>query len=137
MKRRPPRAKAAERNRNGAEGSVWRRVVDFVVDRDLGLCHVCRHPGAKSADHDPFPVTERPDLAMSASNLKAVHGWPNACPVCSAASQARGGKRIYCNELKSSGTTERARRIISERTGLVLDSKTGDQASGERDWDSM
>lgn len=70
---------------------------------------------------------------MAASNLQAVHGWPNFCPVCSAASQARGGKRIYCNELKSNGTTERARRIISERTGLALYLKTEDQA-GERPW---
>jgi hypothetical protein len=120
-------------SRYGAEGAVWRRIVRAVVSRDRGICHVCRHPGAKAADH-LVPVTERPDLALDAANLKAVHAVPAGCPVCSAAALARGGKPVYCNEVKGAMSLDRARRIIETRTGLSLGPKTAEQPPGERDW---
>jgi hypothetical protein len=108
--------------------------VAHVVGRDFGVCHVCGHTEAKSADHI-LPVAERPDLELTASNLKAVHGWPHPCPVCSAAAVARGGKPVYCNEIRSSMSTERARRIISERTGTrIAPGQKTEGNSGERDW---
>lgn len=120
------------RNRYGAEGAVWRRITAYVVGRDHGICHICLHPGANSADHDPYPVAERPDLALETSNLKAAHAYPGGCPVCSAAAVARGGKPVYCNEVKQAMSAGRARRIIETRTGLTLADES--QPRGERDW---
>lgn len=131
-RRRPP-AKTAARNRAGAEGSVWHRIVKGVVARDHGVCHICHHPGAKSADH-LIPVAERPDLSLSAANLKAAHAYPAACPVCSSAAQAKGGKPVYCNEIRNALSVERARRLIEMRTGLALGGSAKDEPRGERDW---
>jgi len=130
----PPRRSRPDRH--GAEGAVYRRLVKFVISRDYGICHVCLHPGANSADHHPHPVTERPDLARDPSNMRAIHGYPVACPACSAAAVARGGKPVYCNEVKSAMSLERARRILETRTGLSLGKAEG-QARGERDWDDF
>jgi hypothetical protein len=121
------------RDRHRAEGAVWARIVRHVVTRDMGLCHICRHPGAESADH-VLPVTERPDLARDAANLRAAHGWPHPCPTCSAAAVARGGKPVYCNEVRQAMSVERARRVISERTGLSLGAPADGKPNGERDW---
>jgi hypothetical protein len=132
-RRRPP-AKSAVRNRNGAEGALWRRITAYVVNRDRGTCWICGHPGAQSADH-VIPVTERPDLAVTASNLKAAHGWPGGCPDCTRASAAKGGQKpVYCNEIRGMGSVERARRIITEKTGLALGVTPEDKARGEREW---
>jgi hypothetical protein len=90
-----------------------------VVSRDSGICHICLHSGAKSADH-VIPVTERPDLALDTSNMKAAHGYPHPCPECSSAAIKRGGKNVYCNETRQAMSIARARRIIEERTGLNL-----------------
>lgn len=128
----PPRSRPT-RSRHGAEGSVWRRIVRHVVARDRGICAICLHPGAGSADHK-VPVAERPDLALAAANLQAAHAYPGGCPTCSAAAVARGGKPVYCNEIKSALSLERARRIIEARTGLTLSATEG-QPGGERSWD--
>lgn len=128
-----PRRRTTARNRAGAEGAVWRRITAAVVSRDYGICHICGHPGATSADHDPYPVTERPDLARDPANMKAAHGYPHPCPVCSPAAVANGYKPVYCNEIKQGMSVERARRIISERTGLTLGKPEG-KPQGERDW---
>lgn len=125
-------AKKTRPDRHGAEGAVYRRIVQYVVSRDYGICHVCGHPGANSADHHPHPVTERPDLARDPANLRAIHGHPSACPVCSPAAIARGGKPVYCNEIKQALSLERARRIIETRTGLSLAKE--EQPRGEREW---
>jgi hypothetical protein len=103
------------------------------VSRDFGVCAICGHTGANSADHK-ISVTERPDLSLAAANLQAAHGFPGGCPTCSAAAVARGGKPVYCNEIKQALSIERARRIIEQRTGLTL-VKTEGQPGGERDWD--
>lgn len=124
------------KRRGGAEGAVWRRIVKAVVSRDFGVCWICGHPGSKSADH-VISVTERPDLAMEFTNLKAAHSYPGGCDTCSASSLARGGKRIHCNEIKQGMSVERARRVIESRTGLSLGLSEGKPrpASGERAWD--
>lgn len=127
--------KTAPRARRGAEGAVWRRIVQHILSRDMGICHICGHPGANSADH-VISVAERPDLSLDAANLKAAHSHPAACPVCSPASIARGGKPVYCNEIKQGMSTERARRIIEARTGITLGKTPGDPR-GERDWDAF
>jgi hypothetical protein len=134
-RRRLPKTKAAVRNRNGAEGAVYRRIVQSVISRDLGICWICKHPGANSGDH-VIPVAERPDLALVPSNIKAVHAYsrsdPGGCPVCSTAALARGGKPVYCNEIRGALSPDRARRLIEERTGLKLVNMKA--ADGEREW---
>jgi hypothetical protein len=99
---------------HGADGRAWRRLVQQVVQRDLGKCWICGHWGAHSADH-VIPDTEGGPSNMA--NLKAAHGYPRPCLVCSKAA----GHPIYCNEIRGMGTVERARRIIEERTGLSLE----------------
>jgi hypothetical protein len=121
------------RYRGRAEGSVWRRIVKSVVSRDKGICSICLHPGAQSADH-VISVAERPDLDLNAANLKAAHGWPHPCPACSAAAVARGGKPVYCNEVKQALSLDRARRIIETRTGLTIGREADGEPRGERDW---
>jgi hypothetical protein len=132
-RRRPAQRTATERNRHGAEGAVWHRIVTFVTGRDHGICHICGHAGAKIADH-VIPVTERPDLALDAANLKAAHGYARGgsgeCETCSAAA----GKPVYCNEIRGAMSVERARRVIETRTGLALGPQAGSQPQGERDW---
>lgn len=108
---RPKRSK-------GAEGSAWRRTVKYVVNRDAGKCHICNHFGGTSADH-LVPDTE--GGSSTPDNLKAVHGYPHPCKECSAAA----GKNIFCNEIRGAMSVVRARRIIEERTGLVIGRKSG------------
>ncbi|HEY1705515.1 MAG TPA: hypothetical protein VGG75_38000 [Trebonia sp.] len=144
VRRRPAAREASQanrnRNRNRAEGAVWRRIVQGVLSRDLRVCWICRHPGANAADH-VIPVTERPDLALSAANLRAVHSASRAgggeCRVCSVAATVKAGApvRVFCNEIKGSGSIERARRIIETRTGLALGSQSSGKPGGERDWE--
>jgi hypothetical protein len=102
-------------------------MVQEAVRRDAGKCHICLHFGAKSADH-LVPVTENPARALDMANLRAVHGYPAACPECSAAAARSGGKLVYCNEIRGMGSIDRARRIIGERTGLSL---SGGEAARE------
>ena len=105
-----------------------------MTGRDFGICHICGHGGATSADH-VIPVTERPDLAMVLSNIKAAHAWPHPCPTCTPAAVARGGKPVYCNEVKQGWSLDRARRIIEERTGLTLGfGQDRPESQGEREW---
>lgn len=105
-------------NRGGAEGARWRRLVVYVVQRDRGICHICGHPMATEADHLE-PYTENPERALDPSNLKAAHGM-KPCPMCSEAA----GKPIRCNQIRGAMSVARARRIIEERTGLILEGKT-------------
>jgi hypothetical protein len=111
-----------------AEGRAWRRTVSQVVIRDMGKCHLCGHYGAKSADH-LIPDTEggRP----VAANLKAVHAVGSPCPDCSIAAE----RPMYCNEIRNALSIERARRIITERTGLRLPvGDTGPSGPEGREW---
>ena len=89
----------------------------------LPYIKICGHGKAYSADH-LIPVTENSRLSMSVDNLKAVHGYsrkhPGGCPVCTAASVARGGKPVFCNDLRQAMSISRVRRIIRERTGLLM-----------------
>ena len=96
-----------------SEGRAWHRTVTAVVIRDMGKCWICGHWGARSADH-VIPDTEGGKSVMD--NLKAAHGVGSPCPDCSIAA----GKPVFCNEIKSMGSVERARRVITEKTGLRL-----------------
>jgi hypothetical protein len=93
-------------------GSRW-EVFKQLVFRTYGdNCWICTHGGARQIDHVES-VTEHPEQAWELRNCRPAHGSPrNPCPVCSAAA---GGRRIYCNQLRGSGSIERARRIIAER----------------------
>jgi hypothetical protein len=107
-----------------------------VIRRDRGVCHICGHTGAKVPDH-LVPVAERPDLALDAANIRAAHGYlkngGGECTVCSAAAVSRGGKVIFCNEIRGALSVDRARRLIEKRTGLSLGG-TAEEPLGERDW---
>lgn len=108
------RARLPER-RNTAHpsGRQWDRFAKYVVDYYAGLCHICNHGGARQADH-LTPETERPGMAWKIGDFRPAHGAPgNPCPICSASSD----RPVYCNQLRSNGSVERARRIIAERTG--------------------
>jgi 5-methylcytosine-specific restriction endonuclease McrA len=109
----PDRGKSRPKRQKGAEGRSWRRLVPQVVQRDKGKCWICTHYGAKSADH-VVPDAEGGTPTMD--NLKAAHGYPNACPVCSDAA----GEAIYCNQIKHAMSLAHARRLIEERTGLTI-----------------
>lgn len=54
-------------------GPRWMRLVTWIIRRDRGICWLCGHDGADTADH-VIPYDQRPDLAWSPANLKAAHG---------------------------------------------------------------
>ncbi len=63
----------------------WKTITTAVIYRDSGICHICKHGGAKTADHIvPVSLSGEP---WSLANLKAVHHAP--CPTC----------RLRCNLL--------------------------------------
>jgi hypothetical protein len=97
------------------------RFVAMVVQRDKGLCWICGHWGSYSADHI-IPVTEDPSKEWDLSNAKAAHAWPRGCTDCTYAARQLNpdAKPVYCNSIKGGYSVERARRIISERTGLRI-----------------
>jgi hypothetical protein len=115
--------------RNGAKGAIWQRMVRGVVREEHGLCHLCLHFGAKTADH-VIPITEAPEKALERKNIKSAHGYPHPCDVCSAAA----GKPIYCNEIRGAYSIERARRRISELTGLKIGEDAPAQGPEGRPW---
>lgn len=88
-------------------------MVPQVVQRDLGKCWICLHYGARSADH-VIPDAEGGRASMD--NLKAAHGYPHQCLVCSEAA----GEPIYCNQIKHALSLAHARRLIEERTGITI-----------------
>lgn len=53
-------------------GRPWRRLVAYVIARDLGICWICHHPGADSGGH-VLPVLTHPQLRMDPRNVKAEH----------------------------------------------------------------
>src|ERR1700761_4724255 len=92
-------------NRNYApplKSDWWKRTTNLVIERDRGLCHLCRScgcqgTGAESADHDPVPRSECEVRGISPydpSNLKAAHFKP--CPWCG----------VACQRLKGAGSLE-------------------------------
>jgi hypothetical protein len=103
---------------------IWReRIAPGIVRRDAGICYICGHAGADTADH-VFPRTEMTDaqkrtMMFDQANLKAVHHKP--CAICSAMAELRGYGPIRCNPLRGAYSIERVRRLINERTGQCLD----------------
>lgn len=91
-------------------GKMWNRLRDACIEYHHGICHLCDHPMARQADH-VIPFTERPDLAMSSSNLRPAHGsagsQKNPCPTPTCG--------LNCNNIRGMGSIERARRIIASR----------------------
>lgn len=110
-----------------AEGRAWRRTVAQVVVRDHGLCHLCGHYGAKSADHI-IPDTEGGKPV--AGNLKAVHAVGSPCADCTIAA----GRPVYCNEIRGGYSIARARRILRERTGLRMPEDREATGPEGREW---
>lgn len=79
---------------------AFRKVVAFVVARDAGICGICNHGGAITADHiisardwpPGLPGLDDPD------NLQAAHGSRgvavhNRCTIC----------HRLCNQSKGAG----------------------------------
>lgn len=54
-------------------GPRWQRLAAWIIRRDHGVCWLCGHTGADTADHI-IPYDTRPDLAWTTANLKAAHG---------------------------------------------------------------
>ncbi|GAA1549862.1 hypothetical protein GCM10009804_03050 [Kribbella hippodromi] len=54
-------------------GRRAQRLAEYVIRRDLGVCWLCGHGGADTADH-VIPVAQRPDLEYDVRNLRAAHG---------------------------------------------------------------
>ena len=95
-----------------AAGFRWAAFARSVIDAYGGLCHVCGlgHGGARQADHLD-PQTENPAQPFDLARFRPAHGAPgNPCESCS---REAGGKKIYCNQIRNMGSTERARRIIA------------------------
>jgi len=78
-------------------GRYWREhVVPAVLARDGGICWICGHPGATTADHDPPASKLPPHLHMDLRFLKAAHD--------------------RCNRIKRDRTVEYARQRIAKQT---------------------
>ena len=87
-------------------GRPWQRKKARVIRRDGGICHLCGHPGADTADHlVPWSQTHDDSLA----NLKAAHDW--------------------CNRIRGDRSIERARADIAAH---VAATSTG--PDGGHDW---
>lgn len=56
--------------RDRTRTAAWRRVRLVILQRDSGICHVCRQPGANEVDHI-IPVAE--GGTDEATNLAAIH----------------------------------------------------------------
>lgn len=149
-RRGPARLKGVARRRDDhPHDKRWGRIKSFVIQRDMGKCVACGHWGADGIDH----VIPRSECAVRGispydpSNLAAIH-HSQPCPECAQAAAALGNKAGHCNQLKGSGSLERARQLISNRTGLTIygviptgiqrnskaPSKPADDNYGEREW---
>lgn len=62
----------------GIRGARWRALRASILNGPGGnICHLCGKPGADEVDH-VIPRVQRPDLAMTPSNLKPAHKTCNA-----------------------------------------------------------
>lgn len=75
----------------------------WIIRRDRGICWLCGHEGADTADHI-IPFEQRPDLAWSEPNLKAAHGERRTIAShgyeCTG-NYGRGSKAVPSSRLKS------------------------------------
>ena len=51
---------------------AWRRLRDYVLDRDRRICWRCGGHGANEGGH-VIPMELRPDLALDPDNVRAEH----------------------------------------------------------------
>ena len=114
-----------------SNGHKWRLLARGVIANHCGICVVCGHGGSDAVDH-VLPVTEHPELEWDVSNLRPVHHKP--CPVCAAASAALGKKPRRCNYVKGMGSLARARRIMSEWTGLPVPGGVSPDTPSSGEW---
>lgn len=112
---------------NPLSSRMWsERVVPYVLRRDHGVCHLCGHPGADTADHI-LPRSLHPEVApFDTSNLKAAHHKP--CAQCT----KLAGRPIRCNNIRQDRPVQWARDKIEKYTGRKIGGDAEDQ--GEREW---
>jgi hypothetical protein len=133
-----PRVSQALRGRRrAAQGAVgvkhpkghrWEIFKQLIFRTYGNNCHICGCGGARHVDHLE-PVTEDPALAWRLENCRPAHGAPgNPCPVCS----GQAGQRIFCNQIRSMGSVDRARRIIAEKIEARQGRKTKKPGSPQR-----
>ena len=107
-------------------GSYYNRLKRTVLEMYRYRCWICGCLGSPTSglaiDH-VVPLSECAVNGIDPWDIKnwrpAHHGKP--CPYCSAASLANGNKAIRCNQLRGSGSVERARQIIADRTGKTIE----------------
>lgn len=76
----------------GRSGRPTRRMFAQVLDESR-LCLWCGHDGSHAVNHT-YPWSRFPELRLTRSNLRPVHGV-EGCPVCPP--NARTGKPRNCN----------------------------------------
>ena len=102
------------------EGHRWHIFTQLVRATYGDICVVCGHGGAHQVDHLES-VTEKPGLAWDLANCRPIHGSPrNPCPLCT----ELAGTKIYCNQIKTMGSIQRAQRIIQEKIEANSGGKT-------------
>ncbi|NBW15562.1 MAG: HNH endonuclease, partial [Caulobacteraceae bacterium] len=62
---------ALHRVHQGRSGRPWRRVRAYVLQRDGGICWLCKRNGADSVDH-VIPLSKGGD-PLDPANLRAAH----------------------------------------------------------------
>lgn len=80
-------------------GRPAQRARTYVLNRDHGICHICRHPGANSLDHLVSKLLH-PELTWDPTNWAAAHmqraGQPGGCQ--------HPGCTCIGNRLRAAGT---------------------------------
>jgi hypothetical protein len=84
---------------------TFRKSAQFVIARDAGMCGICGHGGAVTADHiisvkdwpPGVPGVDYPDNLQAAHGTRRPHGVDNPCFVC----DPRRGR--LCNQSKGAG----------------------------------
>ena len=80
-------------SRHSPRDQAWFRLRREVLADSAGVCGICQHDGADTADHI-LPASTHPHLRYERANLRAAHGV-NGCPVCGRrCNQERGTKPV-------------------------------------------
>lgn len=88
----------------GRKGRRWRRARAQCLSIST-VCHICGHPGAGEADHDPIPRDTLIKLGLDADDpqfLKPAHGAFSRCPTCGqCCNQAKGNRPKVTQRIQS------------------------------------